>query len=274
MRGLRRIPGLAKLSIAVYKFTGPRGVQLVEAGGHRLYVDLSNAIIGSVYAVGGNWEAEEKEFFKARLRTGMTVVDIGANIGDYTLVASRGVGDSGMVYAFEPDPVSYSLLERNIRLNNCENVVPYNLAITDSVGERTLYLDSEDSGRQSLSAANVREVAECVRSRTETLDHFFENLATKPDFIKIDAQGAEGLILQGAQNLLRKQDLQVIMEFWPRALRNFGVDPMELLRMLESNKFKLGIIRGSGCATATLAEILRGCESGPDRSVDLFCSRL
>src|SRR5258708_4194632 len=147
--GLRRVPGVRMLSTAVYKLTGPKGVQMVEADGHRLFVDLSNTIIGSVYAVGRSWEAEEKQFFERRLRPGMIVADIGANIGDYTLIAARAVGDSGKVYSFEPDPVNYGLLVRNVKLNRYTNIVPCSLAVADFVGERSLDLDQEDSGRHS-----------------------------------------------------------------------------------------------------------------------------
>jgi FkbM family methyltransferase len=270
--GLGKIPGVLKLSTAIYKFSRPKGIALFEVDGHRLYVDCSNIVIGSIYGVGGNWEADPKRFFESRLRAGMTVVDIGANIGDYALVAAKAVGERGRIYAFEPDPGNYDLLVRNARANRCTNILPCNMAISNCTGELTLYVDAEDSGRQSLAAGNVKVMKRSITVKSETLDHFFENIPHKPDFLKIDAQGAEGLIIDGAKALLQTANFQMIIEFWPFGLEKLGTEPESLLNLIQNYHFQLGIISGCKCRRATISEVLEACAANP--YMDLFCEKV
>ena len=93
-----------------------------------------------------SYEPFETSLLTAEVRPGMTIVDIGANIGYYTLLFSKLTGESGCVYAFEPEPKNFALLQQNLSRNNRTNVVAFNLAASDLTGESFLYLSSENHG--------------------------------------------------------------------------------------------------------------------------------
>lgn len=86
------------------------------------------------------FEPFERDLFVNSLRRGMSVLDIGANIGYYALLASRAVGTEGRVYAFEPDPRSYRCLVANLAANRAQNVRAFEAAVSESTGRRTLYM--------------------------------------------------------------------------------------------------------------------------------------
>ncbi|HCX31114.1 MAG TPA: methyltransferase, partial [Blastocatellia bacterium] len=126
----------------------------------------------------------------------MTVVDIGANVGYYTLIAASVVGASGKVYAFEPEPSNYELLTRNIAANGHKNVLPSPEAVSDRVGSMKLYIDSQNFGNRSFSQQNIVHDGGAVDVNTTTLDCLCLSgkIAKQIDVMKIDAQGAEGFI--------------------------------------------------------------------------------
>jgi len=92
------------------------------------------------------------------------------------------------------------------------------------------------SGHEAISNGGFLEV------ETISLDDFFSDIYNKIDFIKIDAEGAEGLIINGAHKILKKDNLKILMEFWPDAIRRSGLDPMELLVRLKNYGFKIYFI--------------------------------
>ena len=87
-------------------------------------------------------EKYETELFKKMVQDGMVVVDIGANIGYYTLIAAKLVGNKGIVYAFEPEPSNYELLCQNIAINGYTNVVPIEKAVSKTSGKTKLYVNA------------------------------------------------------------------------------------------------------------------------------------
>jgi FkbM family methyltransferase len=98
----------------------------------------------------GIWEPYETEVILRNLREGDVFVDIGANIGYYSVIAASAVGDNGKVFAFEPDPTNYDLLEQNIAANGFENVRAFRKAVSSSSDERYLYLCERNKGDHRL----------------------------------------------------------------------------------------------------------------------------
>jgi FkbM family methyltransferase len=94
----------------------------------------------------------------------MTVVDIGANIGYYSLIAAEPIGTDGKVYAFEPDPDNYALLVRNVELNGYRNVETVEKAVSSESGFVTLYIDRSNFGNRSLGKNNILDDGRCGRS--------------------------------------------------------------------------------------------------------------
>ncbi len=190
------------------------------------------------------WEPKETYWFVESLREGDTVVDVGANVGYYTLIAASLVGPEGRVYAFEPDPRSFSLLERNVRLNGFSNVVLERKAVADQAGTLRLYLAPENKGDHRIYAPSD-EQRDWIEVEAITLDDYFGERAAEVDLVKIDTQGAELSILRGMSRILESSERLVLaMEYWPHGLRDFGEEPGELLDLLTAQDFRFFDLAG------------------------------
>ena len=147
----------------------------------------------------GSFEIDKQRRLQDRLREGMTAFDIGAHVGFYTLLMSRMVGDSGKVFAFEPWPANVTDCLAHVRMNHLGNVVVVPVAVGNTSG-----LASFASG-ESTSSGKLAQAETVVRVACLTLD---EVIATGrfpiPDVVKVDVEGAESQVLEGAQTLLRQ----------------------------------------------------------------------
>lgn len=273
-KGLQQIPGVAILETFMRKtykneFTDEKGMLLIESQGNKMYVNVKDT--GEVthsLLVFGVYERYETRLFKKITKPGMTVVDIGANYGYYTLIAAKLVGNDGRVYAFEPELGNYDILVKNIEMNGYANVTPIRKAVSNKQGKVRLYVGKDSTGIHSFSEANVymssKIEANFVEVETVTLDDFFVNAIknTKVDLIKIDAQGAEGLIIEGAGKILGDNNLKIFMEFDLYMLRNLETEPTELLHKLENYGFKIKLIdERNHCLThAKVPEIIKRCK--------------
>ena len=175
------------------------------------WVIRHGAIDGDLLA--GKFEAAELEFTQQFLQPGMTVLDIGANCGLYTLLAVRCVGARGRVFAFEPSPRERKRLREHLWLNHCTNarIVPY--ALGSQTAQADLYVVmGVQTGCNSLRPPHVDEPVSPRRVEIRTLDDFL--LAEKVpavDFIKMDVEGGELEVLKGATKLLQGPRLPVLL---------------------------------------------------------------
>jgi len=169
---------------------------------------------------------------------GMTVVDVGANQGLYTLVLSRLAGPSGRVFSFEPDPDLFRTLSLNCDQNHAGNVKRYNCALGAEAGERNLFRSRVNAGDNRLAKSDREDWFEPVSVKVATLDSVLQSASV--DFIKIDVQGWEFEVLKGMANLwANNPDLCIYFEFWPFGLRRAGCGPLEMLEYMENNSFRL-----------------------------------
>ena len=145
--------------------------------------------------------SEEISFCNKQIQKNMNVIDIGANIGYYTVHLSNLVGPNGTVFAFEPDPLNFSILEKNIKLNDCKNVVLINKAVSNSCASTTLFQNSENSGGHSL--INSENIQKTITVDTITLDDYFKNITISIDLVKIDVEGAEDFVINGGLNFFK-----------------------------------------------------------------------
>jgi len=124
------------------------------------------------------------------------VIDVGAHVGYYTLLASMLAGDSGSVWAFEPEPTNAAFLRQHMYLNHCNNVHVEELAVSNSSG-RARFLCGKGSGTGHLDTTGDMEV------RTVRLAEFCDARGIRPTALKIDVEGAEAEVLEGARDLIR-----------------------------------------------------------------------
>ena len=228
--------GRSRLAEAIAEFFIPRlAKDLVEVQGHQMFLDSIDTLH---LRTNGIFEPLETELVAKEVKEGDFVLDIGANIGYYTLILARLVGPKGRVFAFEPDPDNFALLKANVILNDYRNVILVRKAVGDRDELAKLYLSEDNKGDHRLydSQDGRSSIAvECVR-----LDSYFQYYTGKIDFIKMDIQGGEWAAVQGMRTLLQRfKNVRMITEFWPIGLRRFGVEPEEYLRLLQNHGYSL-----------------------------------
>lgn len=188
-------------------------------------------------------EGYEMDFFKKEIKPGMTVLDIGANVGIYTLTASALVGDKGKVFAFEPDKLNFKMLEDAVLKHSCKNTFLENIALSNKKGSTKLYIDEVNPGNHSFGQKNLYKGKKAVTIQTIKLDDYLaKNGVKKVDFIKIDVQGAESLVFAGASKLLKQKNIKILMEYWPAGIKNVGQSPEKFLEMFAKAGFKFKVL--------------------------------
>jgi FkbM family methyltransferase len=226
-------------------FLRAKGVRfkVIQVNNYRMKIDLNDNVITPSLFVYGCWEPYESQLMITLLRPGMSVIDIGAHVGYYSLLAARVVGSTGRVISFEPSPDNFDLLVTNIRLNGCSKVIQAeNAALGDVSGELDLYLSSYNTGDHRIYSTlsdddeifNAGAFRQRVRVALIALDEYLsERDIAKIDMVKIDVQGAEMGVLSGMKKtLLRNPQLILFTEFWPHGLWRFGTEPRGLLNFL------------------------------------------
>ena len=250
---------------------------LVEADGHFLEVDPRDRSLGSRLRRTGIWSATEKALFEQELRPGMVAIDIGANVGYFTLLAARLVGPAGRVYAFEPEPNNFELLRRNVARNGYQNVATVQTALSRRSGAQRLFKSNDNFGDHRLM--HGPRGRSWIDVPVITLDEFFAGFAgSEPSvgFLKLDIQGAELAALQGARRLITASPpVSLLTEFWPDGMRAFGDDPEEYLRELQAFGFSIAIITGRSRPRLhrleDAGELRRLCALSNE--VNLFCRK-
>jgi FkbM family methyltransferase len=161
----------------------------------------------------GEFEATETRFVQKLLRTGMTVLDIGAHHGLYTLLLSKKVGGKGRVIAFEPSPRECCRLEKHLRFNRCSNVYLERSAVGSEPGEADLFLvDGFQDWCNSLRPPALPDPTHTVPVRVRRIDDVLaEQHVSKVDFIKLDVEGGELAALNGATRLLHGESRPAIL---------------------------------------------------------------
>jgi FkbM family methyltransferase len=176
------------------------------------------------------------------LNTNDTFVDIGANIGLFSLIASKSVGSAGLVLAFEPASVTYNRLLENIALNNFKNIRPFQFALSDTNGHAELQILSNGyDAWNSLSTPPLGAEVQVESVETQTLDSCFERERIPfPVLMKVDVEGWEVPVLRGAKKLLSDPNAPcLIVEFTEQNARNAGFSCHELYDLLVFYGYKL-----------------------------------
>ncbi len=189
----------------------------------------------------GEIEALMARLFANVIHPGMVVLDIGAFVGWYTLLAARRVGAHGRVYAFEPDPRNYELLSENLRLNRLgARVICLPKAVSDEAGMQPFFLHGGDQSRSSLIATGG---GHATMVETIVADDFLDR-GLKVDVVKIDIEGGEIQALRGLSQTLAHSGSRVklFVECNPTSLQFAGESPQSLLAALRRLDFAIFMI--------------------------------
>jgi len=122
---------------------------IVEVRGSKMHIDPKRNPAIALYDIGG-YENAETELFESHIREGDVVLDLGANVGYFSLIAAKLVGENGKVYAFEPDPTNFSFLKKSVEINNYENVICEQKAVSNENGKLKLFLHKFQTGAYTI----------------------------------------------------------------------------------------------------------------------------
>lgn len=204
----------------------------------------------------GDYESDETVFLKSVFCDGDVLLDVGANLGWYSLVLGRH-RPWAKVFAFEPIPSTVSVLKRNIELNKLDNVEPICLGVSDREGELSFLYAPDVSGATSLKVLGQKRgksVIQSVVCKVTRLDSFCANRNLVPAILKIDVEGAELMVLQGAGDVLQHAPI-ILVELLRKWSQAFNYHPNDVFHYLEKFGYRAWVFAEDGSG------LLQPCES-------------
>ncbi|MFN0277450.1 MAG: FkbM family methyltransferase [Pyrinomonadaceae bacterium] len=185
-----------------------------------------------------NFKEKQRDRLYSLVNEGDVVLDVGTNIGEMLLHFARLVGNDGFVYGFEPDETNFANAQKNISLNDFQNIHVFNFGVSDKKETQKLYrVDEHNLGmNRILNDAEAARFEDFTVIETDTLDNIVvRNRIQKVDLIKIDIEGYEMHALRGARTVLETFKPKLFIEVGYARLLNLGTSPNELISYL--NKF-------------------------------------
>lgn len=206
--------------------------------------DEVSSLITGILAFGDTERMERKALLAAASQS-KVILDVGANVGWYSLHFSR-VAPEASIYAFEPASLIYGRLLENLALNQVTTVTTENLALQDQEHTDFLYFHPAETG--ATSARNNRGFAGTVREevRATTLDRYCAKHALSPDLIKCDVEGGELSVIKGGLETLRRSRPVVFLELLRKWSANFGYHPNEVIEILKTIGYRSWAIEADG----------------------------
>jgi FkbM family methyltransferase len=219
-------------------FTNSKWVSADVLGRYTMWIDLHDRYV-SHGCLNNGWEPEETSFFESRLRSGDVVLDIGANIGWFSLVAAKHIGNSGKVHAFEPRTETAKMLRRTVAQNLLSSTIHvWEYALADKAEELNLswgnntinpgnsFISRSSDDNTSVAEHTSQKVLACK------LDDLLPDVA--PNIIKIDVEGAEPRALLGAKNAIARKKPVILSELFPEQLKRVsGKTPVAFISQME-----------------------------------------
>jgi len=233
---------LAANSLRPFSFRGkgrllnsfcPReGIRRTSLFGYSIELDVADHIQRNVFL--GTYERHETALVRKYLKPGMTFVDIGANIGYYSLMAAAVAGPSGRVIAFEPNPVLSAQLKRTVDHNGIRNITVEQLALAEKTGSSLLFVPKESGNNTATMIAN--DGGRPIEVSVLTLDEYLgQHQISRVNFMKMDVEGFEPKIIQGALSSIRAKKIDAILcEFCGEWLRSSGTTPRDFYEFMKS----------------------------------------
>ncbi|HEY5306158.1 MAG TPA: FkbM family methyltransferase [Pseudolabrys sp.] len=252
-------PFIKKMVNKIIRAIVPKSVRIGRAV---VCLNPQDAVVSGALAL-GVFERQELKLVSNVFHEGMNVVDVGANVGVYTAIAMHRIKKRGRIIAFEPHPESRDYLMQTVAENfdllpadERPEVDILDMAASASDGEAKLFCNSENKGDNRLYSSELTPEATALSIRARRIDSVLrEHKMTAIDFLKVDVQGYEFEVIQGAREILRNSaDVVILSEFWPDGIQRAShCDSHEYLTFLADLGFhiyqldagKLRPLRGS-----------------------------
>jgi len=185
------------------------------------------------------------------------VIDIGAHIGLVTMPMSQVIATNGIVYAFEPAKANRHYLDYHLKKNRLYNVEVIPFLVGNSNNDHTVFYEmNADTGMNSVIPIQHKGNFKPTTKQQITLDYFCQQRQIKPDLLKIDVEGYELAVLQGAKNTLMKNSILIYLSVHPQHLKKLGHSTDELCQFIHSIGYDISELDGTPVNTFTLSEYL------------------
>ena len=229
--------------LGIFGLAGETRIALKNLPGKTLRMLAEDGGVAHQFLVYGKYEPFESALVMAAIVPGDTILNIGANLGYYTILAAAATGEEGRVVAFEPSATNAILLKKNIADNHFRNVTVREEAVSDREGSLKLYLSKTNSGdHQIYSSDESRQFQEVCTVR---LDDVIRSTTLTPSLVIMDVQGAEAQVLRGFRTYLanrQRHPIAMFLEFGPRNLSNAGDSADALLDLLAEFNLRYVVI--------------------------------
>lgn len=244
---------LHAVGLHVSRYRGPLLVPvcpgyLPDVLGHRMYQSASDLGLDYSRFIGRSPKElrlldPEVDFISRNVRPGSHCVDIGANVGFFTLLIAKAIGPDGQLFSFEPGPLSFGLLQANVRLNDYGNVHLENKAVAEASSLANLYINPRGESDNHASIAPIdygADQRERLAIQAVSLDDYFDGKQSRIDYIKMDIQGAEYRALNGMRRVLTENArIQLTVEYAPYLPLWSDVTPRDYVNLIRSFGFKM-----------------------------------
>ena len=241
----------------------------------KMFLHPNDAFRLSIYGIHGT---HDFKIIKNNVKDGDNVIDLGANIGYFTLILAKLVGPTGKVFAFEPDPRNLALLKKNVEYNNYKNVIIVPKAVSNVNDKCTLYTGQKTFGQNKIYKPKNTKIQKFIPIDSETVrfDDFFKTngLLDKISFIKMDVEGAEFLALSGMKEILKlNKNIKIFTEAEISYLEDAGSSYDQFIDLLTENDFTFSLADNR---SETLTKVNKSQLEkilNDEGSVNIFCVR-
>ena len=217
-----------------------------KINGYDLLV-LANEDVGRLIHYVNSYEQAETRYLLNVIRKDSVCLDVGANVGYFTMLMAK-IASSGCVHAFEPMALNSSLLKSSVALNQFANVKVNQFAVGDMVGE-TSFTESADGAYSSMEDTGRKPSARKITVPVLTLDGYIDdNNIDRVDVIKVDVEGAEGLVIAGASRLLtdvKRRPKVMLLELYDENLNVFGTSVSSIMTKMLAFGYEIFVLNGN-----------------------------
>lgn len=219
----------------IFENSDKRVVQLKHVGP----IELNPSdYIEKILFITGEYENNLVELLNKVLKKGDCFLDIGANIGYFSLIAANIVQNEGVVYSFEASDKTFQKLERNIELNRINNLKLFNFAVSNK--EESLTFNIQKDGNSGMSSFRKLDgyKAESITINAKPIDYFLNEMS-KIKLIKMDIEGAEGMVIEGMQNLINRDRPFITLELVDKYLIQLGYSAQNIIEKLKQLNYQI-----------------------------------
>ena len=182
----------------------------------------------------GTYDPIDSSIVKELLDPGDVVIDVGANLGWYTTIIGKIVAPHGTIVGIEPNPIVFTLLQKNVLMNELKNTILLNIAVGGRTGKGFIYLFEGEPDTHASIKPLGRTKFKRISIQVSTIDSIVKELELYPDFVKIDVEGAEMELLDGATHLLSEIRPIIMLEVHFGTARDSGHSPLDVMRRIKT----------------------------------------